>query len=157
MEKSVSSLDKDAYFQKKEWLLFWAGLTLMAIFLILGILGLFGSGTLSKSKEAGAGFSIEYERFLRYSMSSEIKINTKGLEKDSSIFISSAFMRKVKIEKTSPEPESIEGANDQFKLKFASGDIKEIIFYIRPINSGKNNFSIEINGKKIRLNQFIYF
>ncbi len=157
MERHVSDLEKDFEFQKIEWPLYRIGWVLMGVFLTLGAVGLFGHGIFSRKHVKQANFSIEYDRYLRYSVSTELVVNAGSLGKDSSLTINSDYLKKVKIDKILPEPKLMELSGKHIKLKFSDSKINEITFYLDPIDYGAQSLEIEINGNKKTVDQYIFF
>ncbi|HEY1025919.1 MAG TPA: hypothetical protein VGE26_12185 [Sphingobacteriaceae bacterium] len=157
MKKHTDSVEKEFRFQKMEWLVLRAGWCLMAAFLIFGLLGFFGSGTVSRKTAENNAAVIEYERYLRNLLLSEIKIYSKKPLPDSSVYISSDYLNKVRIDKVVPEPASSELQNDRLKLKFNSNEGDPIVLYVVPTGLGSQDLEIEIRGEKQKLHQYIHF
>ncbi|WP_207428868.1 hypothetical protein [Pedobacter sp. SYSU D00535] len=157
MEKHISCLEDSLETEKKEWPILRAGWMLMGVFLLLGILGLFGSGIFSRRTVETSEFRMEYDRYLRYSMSSELVINAASLGSDSSISLNYDYVKTVKIDKIVPEPESVKFEKDKVLFKFSSAKGNNIVFYLVPINQGAQRLVVELNGSRKEVSQYIYF
>ncbi|RXF72234.1 hypothetical protein [Arcticibacter tournemirensis] len=157
MDKDISSLEKDVPFEKSEWPVLRIGWILMGLFLVAGIFGIFGSGLYSEKVEGDRTFSVRYERYLRYSMHSEIHINTSRLGADSSIWINADYLNKIMITEISPEPESFDQVDGRMKMQFSSRLPSHITLHVEPVKTGNQSLTISVNGKKKTIHQYIYF
>lgn len=157
METHSKSVEKDFGFQNKEWSVLRLGWMLMALFLLLGLLGFFGSGVVSWTTRENDAAVIEFERYLRNSMVSEIKISSKEPLPDSSIYLNPDYLRKMKIDKIIPEPALMELKSNRLRVKFDSDQADPVVLYIIPVGTGSQDLEIEIKGQKEKLNQYIYF
>src|SRR5690606_11954318 len=137
MEDAIKSIEKEYKFQKIEWPVFRVGWVIMAVFLITGIAGLFGSGALSERKEENTEASVEYEQLLRYSVESKVFILLKKPLADSTLSINADYIKAMKIDKVIPEPIAMELNDSMLKYRFANTDIEEISLILKPIDTGK--------------------
>ena len=158
MKKSADHVEQDYSFLEKEWQTLRVGWILLILFVLAGLLGLFGGGLFSEvSAETGIG-RIRYERFLRHSTPSVIMIESDLVMNDSSVFINSTYLRKVKIEQIDPRPVSTSVIGNQVRFRFSSGDCRQIIFHISPYQgSGSQVLELGMGGRKEVIKQFIYF
>ena len=157
MQNSPSYVEKDFKFQTHEWVAIKIGWYLMLAIIIAGLLGLFGSGPLSSKTAKIEGASVVYERYLRYSMESEISITVTGQLPDSSIYINAGYLEKVKIIAIRPGPESMETMGDNERFKFHSGDPKKAVLHLEPTETGPLPLGVGLKGKIEKLNQYVYF
>src|SRR5690606_29061098 len=140
-----------------EWPVFRVGWVIMAVFLITGIAGLFGSGALSERKEENTEASVEYEQLLRYSVESKVFILLKKPLADSTLSINADYIKAMKIDKVIPEPIAMELNDSMLKYRFANTDIEEISLILKPIDIGKKQLKLHINGTESVFNQYIFF
>jgi len=157
MEDAIKSIEKEYKFQKIEWPVFRVGWVIMAVFLITGIAGLFGSGALSERKEENTEASVEYEQLLRYSVESKVFILLKKPLADSTLSINADYIKAMKIDKVIPEPIAMELNDSMLKYRFANTDIEEISLILKPIDTGKKQLKLHINGTESVFNQYIFF
>lgn len=157
MDKDITSLEKNVSFEKSEWPVLRIGWVLMALFLVAGVLGLFGSGIFSKKVEGDKSLSVTYERYLRYSMQSEIYIQTSELGADSSIWINADYLNKLMITGISPEPESFDQVDGRMRMQFSSRLPSHITLHVQPVKAGGQSMTISLSGKKRIIHQYIYF
>ena len=156
MRNDIWLIEENIDVERREWPVLRAGWVLMGLFVMAGIAGAFGEGLFTRTLCQNSHFSVTYDRFLRYSMNSEIVINASSLGADSSVYLNSDYLKKVKIEAISPQPEAVKLDGKRMRLKFASRKPEDIILYLSPINRGSQQLTIELNGKKVSLKQFIY-
>lgn len=157
MEKHVNELEKALSFERSEWPVLRMGWALMGLFLFAGVLGVFGTGIFSRSKLTSGTFTINYDKYLRYSVSSEIEIETKGLGPDSSLWINSDYMERIKITEIFPQPKLIDQQKGQTQFKFSSRSPTEITLYIEPVEGGKQILSLRLNGTNKTVSQYIFY
>lgn len=151
------SVQQDFSFQKKEWLISWIAWGILGLFILLGLLGFFGSGPLSNRVFEGNAYRIEYQRYLRYSMNTRIIISVQDLGEDSSIWLSSDYAKNLQIERIIPEPISIHKQGQYFVFTFPSRYNEKIIIYLMPGKKGEQSIDFIINGERQQLKQFVYF
>jgi hypothetical protein len=70
--KDREAFESELAFHQREWRLQRIGWGLLALFLLLALGGLFGDGPLSHSRDASAAGSVEYERFVRDGLATEL-------------------------------------------------------------------------------------
>ncbi|WP_207533091.1 hypothetical protein [Desertivirga arenae] len=157
MRKDTLALEKDLAIEKNEWPILRAGWVFMGLIVIGGAMGLFGGGFLSHTLVKHRDISIGYDQILRYSLNSEITIEGNKLSKDSSILINSDYTKKIKIEEVIPEPESVKLEGQKIRYKFHSRRSDNIILYIKPIGRGEQRLTLELDGFKLDINQYIFF
>ncbi|KAA8478537.1 hypothetical protein BDE36_2886 [Arcticibacter tournemirensis] len=157
MDKDISSLEKDVPFEKSEWPVLRIGWILMGVFLGAGVFGIFGSGIFSERVAEDGTLSVTYERYLRYSMHSEIQIKTSKLGADSSIWINADYLNKIMITRISPEPDSFDQVDGRMRIQFSSQNPSDITLHIEAVKTGDQNMTINVNGKKKTIHQYIYF
>ncbi|HEY0896169.1 MAG TPA: hypothetical protein VGE15_06430 [Sphingobacteriaceae bacterium] len=158
MKKSVEHVEQQYSFLEKEWWTLRVGWFLLILFVLAGLLGLFGGGLFSTvTKETPIG-TIRYERFLRHSSPSVIIIESDRMMSDSSVFINSSYLNKVRIEQIDPRPVSSALSGNRVRFKFSSTDSRQIIFHISPFQgSGSLALELGIAGQKEVFKQFIYY
>jgi hypothetical protein len=158
MKKSLDHVEKEYSFLEKEWTVLRVGWLLLTLFVLAGLLGLFGGGPLSrKTTETRIG-RIEYERFLRHSTSSTIIFESDQPLKDSSLYINREYLRNIKIDQIEPRPESSGMVGSRIRFKFPTNNSRQIIFHISPFEgSGTHTLEIGTAGQKEVIQQFIYF
>lgn len=157
MGSDIDALEKDLPFEKSEWPVLRIGWALMGMFLLAGILGFLGTGIFTEKKAATKDFVLHYDKYLRYSMSSEINLKTRGLGPDSSVFINSDYFRNVVMTEVNPEPATVDQSEGWMRFRFSSRTPTEITIHIQPIRSGKRNLKIRLDSSEVAVPQYIFF
>jgi hypothetical protein len=67
-------IDDDLRFQRRTWRIQRIGWIAFALLVLAGLLGVFGSGPLSRAEATGEGVRIEYDRFARLQSSATLRI-----------------------------------------------------------------------------------
>jgi hypothetical protein len=118
----------------------------MTLLMVVTLLGLFGSGPLSRAS-AGAESTplyLEYDRFGRLSNPTELRI----------------YVKSVQIEKVMPEPDRIELASDRLIYNFPvvePNQVGLITFHLKPTQFGLLVGQVGlVEGETLNFNQFIY-
>lgn len=142
--------EKEIVFQKVFWVL-------MIAFLLSGGLGVFGDGGISKQNMESTAFTIEYERFARYETPTTLQVVVKNPTSSlTSISIDNEYLKKIKIEKVIPEPESVHAHSGISTFNFKVSENGLIIFYLEPQYSGSHTLEIDIMGERKNIAQFVY-
>jgi len=158
MKRSIDIVERDFPFLKKEWPSLRVAWVVLALFVVSGLLGLFGGGIFSKQVIETASGRIEYERFLRHSTTSRIMFESGQPLRDSSIYINRSYLKQVRIDQIDPRPASTELMGEKVRFKFETSVSGPIIFYIIPYQgSGSQILEVGWDGKHEIINQFIYF
>ena len=157
MKKMADSIEEEIKFQEVEWTALRVGWILMGLFLLIGLLGLLGTGAFSHKIIQGNNMKIEYDRYLRYSVKTEVHVKLKDRLSDSTLSINSDYIRAMKIDKIIPEPSSMTLNGNKLAYKFASDNIEQISFFLEPIKIGSHNLEMETGEMKKTISQFIFF
>ncbi|HLR32573.1 MAG TPA: hypothetical protein VK074_08785 [Fodinibius sp.] len=145
------------FIQKEQWVqkIFLTG---VALFLGLGILGLYGEGYLSKKTISGSNYEIEYQQFLRSQTSTELYINLKQSDDTTVVSLPGKYIKQVKIEQISPTPESAKvGKNNRLQYNFVTSDNGTIAFYLRPQWLGAKEIEVGVQNETTVIKQFVYY
>lgn len=103
-------MEQDLEFQRLSWKIERAAWLVMALLMIGGLLGAFGSGPLSRVSTGETNkLQLEYERFGRYESPSSLKIHLKAPaeSEEARIKISRSYFDAVRLERIIPEPVSV--------------------------------------------------
>lgn len=102
-------IDEDFAFQKASWRVQWAGEIVIILFVLAGLVGVFGGGGVAKKTEKFAGTELEYPRFIRANAPVEIKMTlSRPVAGNEPVFVAfdAAFFERFKVEEFSPRPRS---------------------------------------------------
>jgi hypothetical protein len=162
---SKLDLDEDMEFQEKDWRAERIAWVFMALFVIAGLLGVFGRGGISNASQKSADnkMEVKYQRFLRYHTEDEleIKINRNTKSNSLHLLLGKAFNKKIQVQSIDPKPEKMliteKGVLYIFPVAPALRKAN-ITFYIKPEKMGSLQTYIACNeeGSQVQFNQYIY-
>jgi hypothetical protein len=153
-------IHQDLPFEEKYWKVQKIARVGLVFALVLAALGLFGAGPLSEGKVVRGNFEARYERFERletvYQIDLRIPVDGQGA---ASIWVSPEFLKKVRIERISPEPlsEVAEdgGARFIFNSKQPEAAI-QAVFHYEPLQMGPRKTRLRWGEDETALGQFVY-
>lgn len=158
-------IKQDLSLQEREWRFQRIGWILLAAVVVLGLLGLFGTGPLS-SATAGSldqGLTIAYERFVRHSGQTSLEIDVspdRVADGRVEIWLSSRYVDSIDIERISPQPDQVRSEDARLVYIFAAGNTGEPIsmsFSIRPDALWRLSGDVGITGgPSLSFDQFSY-
>jgi hypothetical protein len=158
-------LVEDLPFQRREWLAERVAWSVMALVVGAAILGLFGSGPLSRSiagDEAGPLW-LEYERFVRLLAPADLKVHLgpgAAAQPTVRVWIDRRYMESAELKQVTPQPVGMEAGAERLILTFrrVDGDRSTAItFNMRPSRSGSLSGRVGlIDGPTVRFDQFVY-
>lgn len=154
--RDIASVEKDFFFQKKQWKINGFLKMLLGLFCLAGILGLFGNGIFSERRLEGRDFSIIFEKFARVETPSTIRLIIKKQQPSFSIKISEAFFEKIHIVQVLPAPSNATFTDEGVEYQFSSPH-QHIILYAQPDKMGTVKGTVTMGAEKLFFNQFIYF
>src|SRR5262245_60996055 len=152
--------DADHRFHRNEWRIQRIGWVLVALFLALAAAGLFGNGPLSRAHADNRAGRLEYQRFTRYGLSTDLVVTPAAGPHDDVIRveISSDYLEAFRVEHVTPEPVAVRLAGPNIVYEFASGAPgASISFHINPQRLWRRSATITIDGgAPFDISQFTY-
>jgi hypothetical protein len=135
-------------FHHAEWRIQRVGWVLVALFLALAIGGVFGNGPLSRAHLANAAGSVDYERFTRYGLSTDLVVtpvaSAHGVNR---VAISADYLEMFRIERITPEPAAVRISGPDIVYEFASASPgASISFHMRPQRLWRHGATVTIDG-----------
>lgn len=134
-------ISEDMRLQERSWLAERIGGSLLALFIVLALLGVFSNGVLSaaKAERDTVALSVDYERFQRRSAQTHFAIQArKQTEDEIWLRLGRAFQDTYEIESVRPQPVRSNTASNGINLFFDSyeqGDLN-IVIRARPRRFG---------------------
>lgn len=153
----ISFLEKRYSFAQKEQRVNTFFVVFMIFFLILGFLGLFGSGPISEKTFSGDIYKIEYNQFLRQDTPTELYISLKNPPDTTVISFTNSYIKDVQIKQVTPVPKSVELVNNRLIYRFDTSGTGIIAFSLQPERPGSKELEIGVQGDVTRVKQFVYF
>jgi hypothetical protein len=152
-------LDAQLKFHQREWRIQRVGWVLVALFLALALGGLFGNGPLSRSHADSAAGRVEYERFVRYGLSTDLVVRPTGSAQGvNRIQLDADYLEAFRVERITPEPASVRISGPHIVYEFAStAPSASISFHIRPQRLWRHTSAVSIDGgAPVEISQLTY-
>ena len=146
--RPIEDLDANRSFYRNEWRIQRAGWVLVAIFLAFALGGLFGNGALSRAQAEGAAGRIQYERFVRYGLSTDLVVTPAGSSQGvNRVELGAAYLAAFLVERITPEPAAVRMSGPAIVYEFAStAPGASISFHIRPQRLWRHSTAVKIDG-----------
>jgi hypothetical protein len=160
MERPGLELHTDQKFQRSKWRAQRVGWGVWFIILCAGLLGVFGSGPLSKAviQDDDGRFTATFDRFARYH--SPTLHGQRGKRSDVELTVSRGLLNRIQITRIEPEPLRSELSDNGITHAFAQtaeSDDGQIVFHIDFERIGWSGGQINLTGgTPVVLNQFVY-
>jgi len=157
MESKRIEINEDLLFQRRSWKVQRAAWAVMALLIAGGILGLFGSGPLSRARAGASGQPpvLEYSRFARFQASTILRVQVQQ-----GFWIAAEYLERMQIESITPEPATTEAATDRVSYTFSRLEPSQpitVTFRIKPQHIGVLRGRIgSSESQTIRFSQFVY-
>jgi hypothetical protein len=146
-------------FHRKEWRIQRIGWALVALFLALAVGGLFGNGPLSRAHmDQGAG-RIDYQRFTRYGLLTDLVVTPAATAHGiTRVAISGDYLEAVRVERITPEPAAVRMTGASIVYEFASASPgTSISFHLRPQRLWRHIATLTIDGgAPLQISQLTY-
>ena len=148
-------IDEELLWHEKGWDIQRVGQIMVVLVILAGALGIFGEGLFSKTNTRNGTVNVEYERFFRYQ--TEMKILVKSKEHISTISFPQTYLKKFKLIRFMPEPESNSTTAREIVYSFLPEENHIVSIYLETENYGNISGLVKINGKdSIPLQHYIY-
>lgn len=161
MSRSPERCDSDAdhRFHRAEWRIQRIGWVLVALFLVLAGAGLFGNGPLSRAHADNGAGSLDYQRFTRYGLSTDLVVTPASSKHGvTRVEISGDYLEAFNVEHITPEPAAVRLAGPNVIYEFASAAAgASISFHMSPQRLWRRSATITIDsGAPLEISQFTY-
>lgn len=155
--KQVSlELEDDISFFKKDIVAQRIGWVLMFLIILVGCLGVFGTGVLSMKTLKGRAGSVEYERFMRFDNETELRFRCRHTAGNLTLSLPLAYLQCFRIEDIIPEPSTSELSNERMIYHFTSSGKAEVRMAVKPGKTGNITGTVVLNGEPLQLSHFVY-
>lgn len=151
--------DRALSFHRSEWRIQRIGWVLGALFLAFAVGGLFGNGPLSRAHESNAAGRVDYERYTRYGLSTDLVVkpaaSAHGVNR---VAISRDYLEALRVEHITPEPTAVRMTGASIVYEFASAAPgASISFQIHPQRLWCHRATVIIDGgAPLQISQFTY-
>jgi len=165
MSKNGLEIDEDFEFQRRSWRAQRIGWMVMVLVALAALLGLFGTGLLSRATAGGAGSParVEYERFAHYAAPATLRIHlSAGVAQggQARVWIDRGWLDGVQVQQINPQPERAETAGDRVIYTFNVADSNHpgsVVFHVTMRRFGliRGRFGTDY-GDEVSFRQFVY-
>ena len=152
-------LDAQLKFHRREWRIQRIGWALVAVFLACALGGLFGNGPLSRTHAVNAAGRVEYQRFVRYGLSTDLVVTpTSSAQGVNRVELDADYLEAFRVERITPEPASVRLSGPHIVYEFASAAPgASIAFQIRPQRLWRHASAVGIDGgARVEISQLTY-
>ncbi|QDV34840.1 hypothetical protein [Tautonia plasticadhaerens] len=158
-------IQTDPRFQRTMFAVQRAAWAVMAALLLAALLGLFGSGPVSRATAGGGGapLLLEFERFARLDAETTLRARIEaapGPDGTIRIRIDEGYLRDVQVRRITPEPDHAEVGADVVDYVFRArspGPRVTVTFAVRPERAGRLRGRISLgDGTPLRFGHFVY-
>ena len=158
-KQAQEDFESELVFHRHEWRIQRVGWVLVALFLALAVGGVFGNGPLSRAHADSDAGRLDYERFTRYGLSTDLVVTpVRSAHGVTRVEISGDYLEAFRIERITPEPAAVRMSGPNIVYEFASaGPGASISFHMRPQRLWRKTATIAIDGgAPLRISQLTY-
>ena len=157
--RALVDLESNLTFYKNEWRIQRIGWVLGALFLAFAVGGLFGNGPLSRAHQSNEAGRVDYERYTRYGLSTDLVVtpvaSANGVNR---VAISRDYLEALRVEHITPEPTAVRMTGASIVYEFASGAPgASISFHVHPQRLWRHRATVIIDGgAPLHISQLTY-
>jgi hypothetical protein len=151
--------DSDHRFHRTEWRIQRIGWALVALFLASAAAGLFGNGPLSRAHADNGAGRLEYQRFTRYGLTTDLVITPAGGANGiTRVEITGDYLEAFHVERITPEPAAVRMTGPNIVYEFATtAPGASIAFHVNPQRLWRRSATIKIDGgAPLEISQLTY-
>jgi hypothetical protein len=161
-------IDQDMTFQRRSWIVQRVGWSVIGAAIAAALLGLLGSGPLSRSTAVAPGaFAVGYERFVRYEDPETLAIRLEpeaAADRLVRLAIDRRYLDRSRLQSALPSPERVESADGRVIFVFRTaepGRPLPIVLTLKPQRFGPIEGWVRLesgpaSGREVRFRQFAY-
>lgn len=149
-------LHENMVWTERSWKIQRLGWGLLVTYILMAALGVFGTGMASKKNIESDGYSVKYERFGRFEMPLEFRIQAPAVNGRVVVTVPQEFTGHYGIESITPEPETQSFRGGQIVLEFSADSPSLVVIQVEAEKPGLHSTTLSVNDKKFTISQFIY-
>jgi hypothetical protein len=157
-------INQDLRFQRRMWALQRIGWAVMALVVLVGLVGLFGTGPLSSAtagEEEAPLFVEEYERFARFMLPTTLRVRLDPMgQGEARLWLDREYLENFRPQTVTPEPDGVEARPDGFTYVFKVKDPDRptvVTFDLQPETIGPHEGRLGLEGgERVEFQQFVY-
>jgi hypothetical protein len=150
-------VETDLKFQRRVWRAQRIGWLVIGAAILAALLGLFGTGPLSRASTDGGGLRVEYDRFARREQPMRLRLVLPESKLDAQVSLARDYLEGLRVEQVVPEPKEVEVVGRWLVYHFSGPGPLAVTFDVQPIAFGRLAGLAEISpGEGVSFQQFIY-
>ena len=158
-DELAKSLNETLPFQRREWVVQRIGWVLCALFVLAGLLGLFGNGPLAHRVVTNPALQIEHDWLIRRDAPTTWKLTPRAppAEHRYRVALDANWAQHFRILAIQPEPASARLSAGRWVYEFEASDSVPIVFHVEARRMGTLEGSIRLNdAPPLQVSQFAY-
>ena len=158
-------ITQDLAHERLEWRIERVGWIVMALVLLAALVGLLGSGPLSRATagEEGSALWVEYNRFERHQAPAMLRVHLgPGAARDGKarLWLNREYVENIELHHIDPEPERVEVEHDRLIYTFNLPDPTRptaVTYYLEANTYGRMPLRVGLDaGPQLNFSQFYY-
>lgn len=153
-----------AAFHKRELAFKRVGVVALYVLLLAALVGLFGSGPLSRAnaRSADGALRVDYDRIVRANAPTELRFhvrNKRSTDGTVELWLDQSFAQQIRIEQIVPEPvrtRVLAGRLSVEMVAAAADTSLDIVMSYRPKWIGSSSVGVGVDGGEVHLRQFVF-
>jgi hypothetical protein len=131
------------------------GRAVLVLALAAAVLGVFGTGPLASATAEGPGgrFSVDYDRFVRTTQSTALRISSRATSGPATIAIAQSFLDATSLSDVSPQPDSETARGGRVVLSYQGSLPDEVELQLAPEDIGVHRATVWVGGVPVRFRQ----
>jgi hypothetical protein len=150
-------IDTDVKFQRRVWTVQRIGWSVIAAVIVAALIGLFGTGPVSRASAQAPGLQLEYDRFGRLQRPMKLRCLVSETKPETQIALSREYLDSVHVVEITPPPVRAEAAGAWLVYRFAGPAPMAVTFNVKAEEFGNLTGAVRIpDGEAVSFRQFIY-
>jgi hypothetical protein len=147
--------DEDVRFEHRWHRVQRVGRVILLIGLAAAVLGIFGTGPLASATATAPGgtSSVDYDRFLRTTQSTDLQISTQASHGPATVAVAQSYLDTTPITTVSPQPDSETARGDRVVFTWQGSLPDQIELQVAPQTIGVHRATIWVAGTPVRFRQ----
>jgi hypothetical protein len=147
--------EEDVRFEQRWHRVQRVGRALLVLALVAAVVGVFGTGPLASATAEGPGgrFSVDYDRFVRTTQSTALRISSRGAPGPATVAIAQSFLEATSLSDVSPQPDSETARGGRVVLSYQGSLPDQVELQLAPEDIGVHRATVWVGGAPVRFRQ----
>jgi hypothetical protein len=147
--------EEDVRFERRWHRVQRVGRALLVLALVAAIVGVFGTGPLASATAEGprGRFSVDYDRFVRSTQSTALRISSQGAPGPPTVAIAQSFLDATSLADVSPQPDSETARGNRVVLSYQGSLPDQVELQLAPEDIGVHRATVWVGGAPVRFRQ----